>query len=77
MIDYYGNSLEEVMYCQEESFNSGAWSFVEPRLETAVRHSDWYKNGKVNSFFIVLGIGMAKQIRSNAHTRRTHECPFW
>jgi 2-oxoglutarate dehydrogenase complex dehydrogenase (E1) component-like enzyme len=45
VIDNYKN-LEEVVYCQEESFNSGAWTFVEPRLETCVRHSDWFKNGK-------------------------------
>ncbi|KAJ3281197.1 2-oxoglutarate dehydrogenase E1 component [Borealophlyctis nickersoniae] len=46
VIDFYGESLEEVVWCQEESFNSGAWSFVEPRLETAVRETDWYKSGK-------------------------------
>lgn len=44
--DYYKNA-EEIVYCQEESFNSGAWSFVEPRLDTAIRESDWYKSGKV------------------------------
>lgn len=46
VIDFYGQSLEEIVYCQEESMNSGAWTFVEPRLDTAVRSSDWYKSGK-------------------------------
>jgi 2-oxoglutarate dehydrogenase E1 component len=45
VVDFYEN-LEEIVYCQEESFNSGSWSFVEPRLETAIRHSEWFKNGK-------------------------------
>lgn len=49
VVDFYPN-LEEIVYCQEESFNSGAWSFVEPRLDTAIRETDWYKNGKVNFF---------------------------
>ena len=46
VIDFYKN-LEEIVWCQEESFNSGAWSFVEPRLDTVIRHTDWYKSGKV------------------------------
>lgn len=44
--DFYPN-LEEIVYCQEESFNSGSWSFVEPRLDTSIRETDWYKSGKV------------------------------
>jgi 2-oxoglutarate dehydrogenase E1 component len=52
VVDFYPN-LEEVVYCQEESFNSGAWSFVEPRLDTVVRESEWYKSGKVLFFFIL------------------------
>jgi 2-oxoglutarate dehydrogenase E1 component len=46
VIDLYQESLEEIVYCQEESFNSGAWSFVEPRLETAIRDSAWYNQVK-------------------------------
>ena len=44
--DFYPN-LEEIVYCQEESFNSGSWTFVEPRLDTSIRETDWYKSGKV------------------------------
>lgn len=47
VVDYYGKSLEEIVFCQEEAFNSGAWSFVEPRLHTAIHHSDWFKSAKV------------------------------
>eukprot|EP00842_Homolaphlyctis_polyrhiza_P001163 jgi/Hompol1/2047/HPOL_002848-RA len=46
VVDFYKEGLEEIVYCQEESFNSGAWSFVEPRLETAIRASEWFKGGK-------------------------------
>ncbi|KAJ2996593.1 2-oxoglutarate dehydrogenase E1 component [Globomyces sp. JEL0801] len=48
VIDFYGESLEEIVYCQEESFNSGAWSFVEPRLHTAIQHSNWFASEKVS-----------------------------
>ena len=44
VIDFYKKGLEEIVYCQEESFNSGAWTFVEPRLETVVQHTEWFKS---------------------------------
>jgi 2-oxoglutarate dehydrogenase E1 component len=47
VVDFYKN-LEEIVYCQEESLNSGSFTFVEPRLDTAIRQSDWYKSGKVS-----------------------------
>lgn len=43
VVDFYGESLEEIVWCQEESFNSGAWQHVEPRLETAIRETQWLK----------------------------------
>ncbi|KAI8615464.1 thiamine diphosphate-binding protein [Chytriomyces sp. MP71] len=50
VIDFYarqsGSQLQDVVYCQEEAMNSGAWSFVQPRLETAIKSSDWYQNGQ-------------------------------
>ncbi|EGF84102.1 hypothetical protein BATDEDRAFT_34093 [Batrachochytrium dendrobatidis JAM81] len=46
IVDFYKEGLEEIVYCQEESFNSGAWLFVDPRLETAVKNSDWFKGPK-------------------------------
>jgi 2-oxoglutarate dehydrogenase E1 component len=49
VVDFYGNSLEEIVWCQEEAFNSGAWSFVEPRLHTAIQNTDWFKTEKVSS----------------------------
>jgi 2-oxoglutarate dehydrogenase E1 component len=48
VIDFYGKSLEEIVWCQEEAFNSGAWSFVEPRLHTAIQHSEWFQSEKVS-----------------------------
>ncbi|KAJ3088075.1 2-oxoglutarate dehydrogenase E1 component [Physocladia obscura] len=44
VIDFYGESLQEVVYCQEEAMNSGAWSFVQPRLETAIKATKWYQS---------------------------------
>ncbi|KAI9105905.1 thiamine diphosphate-binding protein [Phlyctochytrium arcticum] len=49
IIDHYGASLEEIVWCQEESFNSGAWTFVEPRLDTSVRNTEWFKSSKASS----------------------------
>lgn len=46
-IDFYQEGLEEIVWCQEESFNSGAWAHVEPRLETALRETKWLKSDKV------------------------------
>ncbi|KAI8830707.1 thiamine diphosphate-binding protein [Chytridium lagenaria] len=44
VIDFYGDSLKEIVWAQEEPLNSGAWSFAEPRLETAVKASKWYSS---------------------------------
>ncbi|KAJ3097101.1 2-oxoglutarate dehydrogenase E1 component [Phlyctochytrium planicorne] len=44
VIDFYGESLQEIVWAQEEPYNSGAWTFVEPRLETAVKASNWFKS---------------------------------
>ncbi|KAJ3216898.1 2-oxoglutarate dehydrogenase E1 component [Dinochytrium kinnereticum] len=44
VIDFYGESLEEIVWAQEEPSNSGAWTFVEPRLETAVKATKWYNS---------------------------------
>lgn len=32
-LDSYPNA-ETIVYCQEEPLNAGAWSFVQPRIET-------------------------------------------
>ncbi|KAI8998092.1 thiamine diphosphate-binding protein [Gaertneriomyces semiglobifer] len=45
VMDHYPNA-SEVVWAQEESFNSGAWQYVEPRMDTAIRHSEWYQSGK-------------------------------
>lgn len=42
IIDFYPN-VSDITWAQEEAQNSGAWSFVNPRLETAVRESNWFK----------------------------------
>jgi 2-oxoglutarate dehydrogenase E1 component len=43
VVDSYAG-LEEVVWCQEEPWNAGAWSFVCPRIETVLRGSNWMKN---------------------------------
>ncbi|KAI9209482.1 thiamine diphosphate-binding protein [Polychytrium aggregatum] len=48
VVDSYGSSLKEIVWCQEEAANSGSWTFVEPRLETAIRETDWYKSDLVS-----------------------------
>jgi 2-oxoglutarate dehydrogenase E1 component len=35
--DHYPNAT--IVWAQEEPVNMGAWSYVEPRLETALKHS--------------------------------------
>lgn len=44
-LDKYPN-LKEIVWTQEEPLNAGAWSFVQPRLDTIIRntqhHSDKY-----------------------------------
>ncbi|KAJ3224012.1 2-oxoglutarate dehydrogenase E1 component [Clydaea vesicula] len=49
VIDFYGESLEEIVWCQEESFNAGAWQHVEPRFETSIRETNWYTNSKTSA----------------------------
>ncbi|KAJ3394327.1 2-oxoglutarate dehydrogenase E1 component [Lobulomyces angularis] len=44
VVDFYGNNLEEIVWCQEESFNAGAWQHVEPRFETSIRQTTWYNS---------------------------------
>lgn len=60
VVDFY-EGLEEIVWAQEESMNSGcmffffdgliflAWLHVEPRFHTAIRESKWYKSGNVKS----------------------------
>ena len=56
IVDFYGQGLQEIVYAQEESMNSGAWQHVEPRLHTAIRESKWYKEGNVRGFCIVSSV---------------------
>ncbi|KAJ3403510.1 hypothetical protein HDU80_004076 [Chytriomyces hyalinus] len=53
VIDFYGSQagskLTDVVYCQEEAMNSGAWNFVQPRLETVMKATEWFKNGQGKS----------------------------
>ncbi|KAI8815412.1 thiamine diphosphate-binding protein [Cladochytrium replicatum] len=41
VVDFYKDSLEEVVWCQEEPLNGGFWSHIEPRLSTVLRSTDW------------------------------------
>lgn len=45
VVDFYPN-VKDIVWCQEEHQNGGAWQYVEPRLETAVRATQWWKSGK-------------------------------
>lgn len=38
----HAGSAEEIVWCQEESMNSGAWTYVRPRLEMSMQASDWF-----------------------------------
>ncbi|CCF60231.1 hypothetical protein KAFR_0J01660 [Kazachstania africana CBS 2517] len=42
-INSYPN-LEEIIWCQEEPLNMGAWSFVSPRLITTLKETDKYSD---------------------------------
>lgn len=44
VVDSY-TGLKEIVWCQEEPWNAGAWSFVSPRIETVLRGSAFMKNG--------------------------------
>ncbi|KAJ9474635.1 2-oxoglutarate dehydrogenase, mitochondrial [Pseudozyma hubeiensis] len=41
-LDKYPNA--DLVFCQEEPLNNGAWSYLQPRLRTACRHTQHHKN---------------------------------
>jgi len=45
-LDKYPN-LKDVYWCQEEPLNAGAWSFVQPRLETLLQQTKHHKDKHV------------------------------
>jgi 2-oxoglutarate dehydrogenase complex dehydrogenase (E1) component-like enzyme len=46
-LDQYPNA--DLVWCQEEPLNNGAWTYVQPRLITALNESEHHK-GKVPSY---------------------------
>ena len=44
-LDKYSNS--EVMWVQEEPLNGGAWSYMQPRLETAMNETEHHKGKRI------------------------------
>merc|ERR1711907_748034 len=44
MAEQYPNA--EIVWCQEEPRNMGAWSYVNPRIETALRHSSSHSEAR-------------------------------
>ncbi|QSL66998.1 hypothetical protein MERGE_001385 [Pneumocystis wakefieldiae] len=46
LLDKYPN-LKELIWCQEEPLNSGAWQYVQPRLKTVLHETQSHKNKKV------------------------------
>lgn len=43
ILNSYPN-LEDLVWCQEEPLNAGAWSFVSPRLHTTLSETDKYRD---------------------------------
>lgn len=39
--------LEDIIWCQEEPLNMGAWAYVQPRLKTTLKETKQYKNHEV------------------------------
>jgi 2-oxoglutarate dehydrogenase E1 component len=44
-LDKYPNS--DIMWVQEEPMNGGAWSYIQPRLETAFQETEHHKNKRL------------------------------
>ncbi|CAL9735357.1 2-oxoglutarate dehydrogenase, mitochondrial [Monosporozyma servazzii] len=40
-------NLEDIVWCQEEPLNMGAWSFVAPRLKTTLKETEQYKGHEI------------------------------
>ncbi|EMR08200.1 oxoglutarate dehydrogenase (succinyl-transferring), E1 component [Pneumocystis murina B123] len=45
-LDSYPN-LKELIWCQEEPLNAGAWQYIQPRLKTVLRETQVHKNKKI------------------------------
>lgn len=45
-LDNYPN-LKEIIWAQEEPLNAGAWSFVQPRMETLLKETEHHKDKTV------------------------------
>ena len=45
-LDSYPNA-ETLVYCQEEPLNAGAWSFVQPRIETLLNNTEHHNRRHV------------------------------
>jgi len=45
-LDSYPNA-ENIVYCQEEPLNAGAWSFVQPRIETLLNNTEHHNRRHV------------------------------
>jgi 2-oxoglutarate dehydrogenase E1 component len=40
-LDSYPNA-RDIVWCQEEPLNAGAWSFVQPRIETLLNETEYH-----------------------------------
>ena len=45
-LDSYPNA-KNIIWCQEEPLNAGAWSFVQPRIETLLNHTEYHNRRHV------------------------------
>ncbi|KAG4303769.1 hypothetical protein PORY_002830, partial [Pneumocystis oryctolagi] len=45
-LDSYPN-LKEIIWCQEEPLNAGAWQYIYPRLETVLSETQFHKDKKI------------------------------
>ncbi|GMM38709.1 alpha-ketoglutarate dehydrogenase [Saccharomycopsis crataegensis] len=46
LFDSYPN-LQDLVWCQEEAFNYGPWSFVQPRLQTTLKETKQYADKEI------------------------------
>jgi len=45
-LDSYSNA-ENIVWCQEEPLNAGAWSFTQPRIETLLNNTEFHNRRHV------------------------------
>ncbi|KAK9379587.1 thiamine diphosphate-binding protein [Kockiozyma suomiensis] len=66
-------NLEDIVYCQEEHMNAGAWTYAFPRLQTLLKATDNYKDVSVR----YAGRAMSASVAAgNKHIHQSEEAAF-